>query len=149
MVVIAGTVAGMTLGGWGLYGIARVLGPRVLSVPLVNNLVTEERYGKAAAWFRAYGIGTLFLSKLVPGMHFCAVASAGILKMDWRAALIGILGSNIGMFAALAYIGKLTGDHWRQAYQALGTAGLVTVTALAAAVAAVALFKKFRRRTGK
>lgn len=123
-VIIFAPTAGMFLGSALLYTLAKIRGPEILGSRIFSRFVNKEVFDHAVTWFGRYGIWALFIGKLVPGMNFCAVLASGILRMPTAKAYLGFALSNLAAFAALAYAGKLAGDHWKEAYEILGATGL-------------------------
>jgi membrane protein DedA with SNARE-associated domain len=140
-VIISATVAGMTLGSVAVYYLARIYGTPLFARPPFDRIVKKDTYDRAAAWFEAYGIGTLFLAKFVPGMNFVAIVCAGILRFGQTKAVAGIFASNLFVFALLAFIGKTAGERWQDVYRLLGKAGGVIAVVVILLLLALLFFR--------
>ncbi|MFH1369015.1 MAG: DedA family protein [Elusimicrobiota bacterium] len=148
LVVIISTTSGMFLGGMALYHLARVYGSSFLEKPPFNRLINRQSYDKASLWFQKYGVWALFLGKLVPGMNFCALVCSGILKLETKKAVFGILASNLFFFCAIALSGMLAGDRVRQIIERMrGFWSILSVLAVILTFAAVYLYLKRRQKT--
>ncbi len=146
-VIITATALGSTLGNVLVYYLARKYGMALLKRKPFHTVFRNGLYVRSVAWFRKYGIGALFLAKYVPGMHFCAVVAAGVLRLRALKAVPGILGSNIVSFGLFAVLGYAVESHWRKAYAAM--AGISTLAAAAAAVILIIVLAFLARRERK
>ncbi len=69
---------GIALGDFGLYGIGRWLGPRVLE----RGWVSEARLQRARDWFRHNLVTAVLLSRFVPGMRLPTYLGAGVFEVS-------------------------------------------------------------------
>ena len=106
----------------------------------------QGAYDRASQWFRSYGILAFFLSKLVPGMNFMAVACAGILRLDAVRAFAGILGSNVFVFGLLALAGKAAGERWRDVSSAMSRIGTAFIAVLAVTIVLIVIYVRACRK---
>lgn len=147
-VIITGTASGMILGSMLLYAAARVYGPPFLNSASFRRVLRREQYDRAAQWFRKYGVWTFFAAKFAPGMNLCAVLCAGILGLDAGRAAAGIIGSNLVVFAGLAFLGKSVGENWQAAYRLVGGIGFLSFVLLLGGVLAVTFLKRPKKQSG-
>lgn len=76
-------------------------------------LITEDDYKKAVNWFKKYGNGVVFLSRLIPAVRTFISLPAGVFRMNiWKFLLFTFLGSFIWSFL-LSYTGFYLGTQWK------------------------------------
>ena len=68
--IISATTSGMFCGSLILYYISRRYHNTVISGTPLRKFFTKNSYLRAVGWFKKYGLWTVFLGKLVPGMSF-------------------------------------------------------------------------------
>lgn len=77
-------------------------------------LVTVDDYEKSRNWFKKYGNGVVFFSRLLPGVRTFISLPAGLAEMNiWKFSFYTFLGSLIWS-AALTYIGVYMGQRWHE-----------------------------------
>jgi membrane protein DedA with SNARE-associated domain len=146
-VIVAAVTLGMFSGSVLFYHIAKYYGVSVLKKPFFARLLNEETLGRTRAWFEKYGVVSLFAAKFIPGVYFCAVISSGILSVRRYRIYPAFLFSNLAAFATLAFIGKFSGENWRQVYGVIGRAGAaVSAIVLLAGSLAYLIFRYFRNK---
>ncbi|MEI8217953.1 MAG: DedA family protein [Elusimicrobiota bacterium] len=145
-VIIVSTVMGMSLGGIILYEIAHRYGSHYFDKKFFSKLMPESLYEKTTLLVHRYGVWSFFLSKFIPGMNFCTIVCAGLFKLPPLRTYAGIIASNAVIFALLAYMGKLAGDHWRSVFNVFGkTTAAAAITVIVIAVAAYK-YQAYRNR---
>lgn len=145
-VIIASTTIGMFVGGMSLFYLARIYGGAVIERPPLNKLIDRRSYDKGVAWFQKYGVWTLFLGKLVPGMCFCSIVCSGILKLGTKRAVFGIFASNLLFFGAIAVTGMFAGDEARHFIAWIRYLGSY-IYLIAAVIVLAVLFFYLRKRS--
>jgi membrane protein DedA with SNARE-associated domain len=115
-VIIISAALGMSLGHLIIYMLSIRHGEAILAMRPFNKLFTPRQYVKMKVLFRRYGVWSLFIAKVVPGMAFCSVVCSGIFKLRRQKAIIGIIGSNLLQFTGLVFLGRLVGVHWKETY---------------------------------
>jgi membrane protein DedA with SNARE-associated domain len=70
-----GVSLGIAVGDVGLYGIGRMLGPRVVRWGWVG----QEQLDRASLWFRRNVVSAVLLSRFVPGTRLATYLAAGVL----------------------------------------------------------------------
>jgi membrane protein DedA with SNARE-associated domain len=144
-VIITSTVFGMTIGSIILYALAWHYGVGLMQKHPFNLLVRGDIYEKSSRWFEKYGVWSLFLAKLVPGISICAVACSGIMRLSKGKAVLGILFSNVFAFSMLAFVGKSIESNWQQAYHWFNRIGLSAFFVICIVIVlAVILTRKLR-----
>ncbi|MCK5375994.1 MAG: DedA family protein [Acidobacteria bacterium] len=73
---LIGVSAGIAIGDVGLYGVGRLLGPRVVG----HGPLTPGRIRRASSWFQRNLVLAVLASRFVPGMRLPTYVSAGVLR---------------------------------------------------------------------
>ena len=115
IIIITATAAGMSCGSILLYYYVRARGLAFLQRTPFRKFTAGPSYHQAVAWFRRYGIYTVFLGKLVPGMSLATVICCGVFDWKFRTAVGAICGSNLLFFGVLAISGRFLGVSWGHA----------------------------------
>jgi membrane protein DedA with SNARE-associated domain len=116
-----------------LYHVTKNHGLSILNkTPLFKNFMTSARYRKIISWFKKYGIYTLFLGKLVPGMSLSTVICCGLLRLETAKTLAAIILSNLFFYAAIVMTGYILGTKWGYALPWLTQIGLISLAAMVA-----------------
>lgn len=75
-------------------------------------LVTEHEYLRAVKWFKKYGTGVTFFSRLLPVVRTFISLPAGLAEMNiWKFSFYTFAGSLLWS-ALLTYIGYILGSRW-------------------------------------
>ncbi len=75
-------------------------------------LITEHEYIRSVSWFKKYGNGIAFFSRLLPAVRTFISLPAGLSEMNvWKFSIYTFLGSLIWS-GLLAYIGFYLGENW-------------------------------------
>lgn len=75
-------------------------------------LLTEHEYLRSIHWFKKYGSGIAFFSRLLPAVRTVISLPAGLSEMNvWKFSLYTFFGSLIWS-AFLTYIGFYLGENW-------------------------------------
>lgn len=115
LIVLAGGF-GNLVGSLVAYGIGYYLEEHII-LSLVKKygkflLLTEEDYLKSIKWFKKYGGGIAFFSRLLPGVRTFISLPAGLSEMNiLKFSAYTLLGSLIWS-AILTYIGFFMGSRW-------------------------------------
>jgi len=142
-VTILSTTFGMTLGHLIIYYSSLLHGESVFAQKPISRFFSRKHYEKMQIWFGKYGIWSLFLAKVIPGMAFCSVLCCGTFKLSRMKAIIGITGSNLAQFTCLILLGKLAGEHWKEAFALFNRIGYLTLTGIIVIVVLILLYIKF------
>ena len=122
-VIIGATTSGMFCGSLILYYLSRRYHNTVISGTPLRKFFTKNSYFRAVGWFKKYGLWTVFLGKLVPGMSFYTIVCCGIFKLPTPKALAAFFSSNLIFFTVLAILGRTLGHHWRRIIPWLKSSG--------------------------
>jgi membrane protein DedA with SNARE-associated domain len=115
VVVLVGALGDLT-GSLISYAIGFYLEETVI-LRLINKygkfiLLSEHEYTRAVSWYKKYGSGITFFSRLLPGVRTFISVPAGLSEMNiWKFALFTFLGSLLWSFV-LACFGYYLGAHW-------------------------------------
>jgi len=75
-------------------------------------LISEHEYDKSEKWFRKYGQGIAFFSRLLPVVRTFISLPAGVAEMNfWKFCIFTFIGSFIWS-GLLAYVGFTLGKNW-------------------------------------
>lgn len=75
-------------------------------------LISEEEYLRALRWFRKYGQGVAFFSRLLPAVRTFISLPAGLAEMNvWKFSFYTFIGSFMWS-AVLVYVGYSFGANW-------------------------------------
>jgi membrane protein DedA with SNARE-associated domain len=131
VVIIVAAVCGMSGSSLLLYHLTKNHGLNILNkTPLLKNFMTTALYRKIICWFTKYGIYTLFLGKLVPGMSLYTVICCGLLRLETTKTLTAIFFSNLFFYTALVMTGYILGAKWGHALPWLTQIGLISMAAM-------------------
>ncbi|HVA96713.1 MAG TPA: DedA family protein [Candidatus Acidoferrales bacterium] len=115
LVVIVGAV-GNLVGSLVAYAIGYFLEEKVI-LTLIEKygkfiLLSKHEYVRAVGWYKKYGSGITFFSRLLPAVRTFISLPAGLSEMNiWKFAFYTFLGSLLWSFV-LAYVGFYLGSHW-------------------------------------
>ncbi|SYZ74334.1 conserved membrane hypothetical protein [Candidatus Zixiibacteriota bacterium] len=107
-------------------------------------LLSKKDIDNAERWTVKYGQMAIFISRLLPVVRTFISLPAGIARMNfWKFILYTFLGS-LPWCWALAYVGKILGDHWNTLGKYFHQADLVIILAVIAGIA-IFLWHKFKK----
>lgn len=115
LVILAGAL-GNLIGSLIGYAVGFYLEEKLL-VTVINKygkfiLVSEDDYHTAKTWFKKFGDGVVFVSRLLPAVRTYISLPAGIFAMNiWKFIVYTFIGSLIWS-GILAYIGYYLGSKW-------------------------------------
>ena len=111
LTAIAGTI-GCVIGSSIAYGVGAYGGRPLLERYGRYVLINTHDIDTADNWFRKYGEGTAFFSRMLPVVRTFISLPAGVARMNFpRFILYTALGSLLWSIA-LVYVGRALGDHW-------------------------------------
>jgi membrane protein DedA with SNARE-associated domain len=104
-VVLAGTV-GSYVGSAASYWIAQWLGAPLLKKYGKYVLVSEQKFHMAESWVAQYGLGGVFIARLLPVVRHLISIPAGIFRMNFvKFSIVTIVGAGLWCWV-LAWFGK-------------------------------------------
>jgi membrane protein DedA with SNARE-associated domain len=130
IIIITATAGGMFSGSFILYQITKTYGISLIEKTPLRKVISQNLYRKAFRWFKKYGLYTMYLGKLVPGMSLYTVICCGVLKMETKKALLAIFLSNLLFFMVLAIAGRLLGANWGNALPWLTKVGVISLATM-------------------
>jgi membrane protein DedA with SNARE-associated domain len=102
--------AGVWLGDFGLYWIARRYGRAVLDHPWFQRIAGKRLdLDQGERWFRDHGTAALLLSRAIPGTRLPTFVSAGLLNLPIRSFVAVTMASCAGWIAGLFGVSMLLG----------------------------------------
>lgn len=141
LAMAGGMAAGSTL----LYFLARSQEQRLMRHSFVSRQVSPELLVKVEVWFQRYGLWTIYIGKLLPGMSFATVLASGLFGVPPKRALNAIYLANMLYFSATVAIGRLLGENWQEVVLIGGTLWPWLLGAIALVAIAWLLIKQTRR----
>ena len=115
LVILVGAI-GNLVGSLIAYAIGYFLEEKVI-LRLVEKygkfiLLSKHEYVRAVDWYKKYGSGITFFSRLLPAVRTFISLPAGLAQMNiWKFSIFTFLGSLLWS-SVLAYIGYYLGKHW-------------------------------------
>lgn len=104
MTAVIGLCAGICLGDYWLYGMGRLLGPRIVHW----GWVSQGRLDRTARWFEKNMFTAVFVSRFVPGLRLPANLAAGISHASpWVYMPYALLASIIWTVVAVTLVSRL------------------------------------------
>lgn len=101
---VAGSVLAYAVGVWGGRAFIEKYGKYIL--------ISHHDMAIADNFFNKYGSGAIFFSRLMPVVRTFISLPAGIAKMNFTKFVIYSFLGSLPWCLALAYLGKILGDHW-------------------------------------
>jgi membrane protein DedA with SNARE-associated domain len=134
----------------GMYFYARAHGRRFFATGWRRKLMPPEAIAALESAYRRHGVYGIFFSRFLPGIRAAVTPFAGVAGMPPGRALIPAAAASAIWYAFLVAAGSLLGQSWPRARAVLEEANraLAAVTAVAAVLAAVLLWRRARRRAG-
>jgi membrane protein DedA with SNARE-associated domain len=106
----ASSFAGVWLGDFGLYWLARRYGRPVLDRPWFQRLCGKRLdLDRGERWFREHGTAALLLSRAIPGTRLPTFVSAGLLRLPTRPFIAVTMASCAAWIAGLFAVSMLLG----------------------------------------
>lgn len=99
--------------------------------------VTDARIDQAERWVAKYGMISIPVARLTPGLRIATTIVAGVLRVPFRVVLVSVVGVSLVWSYFWVHLGRALGDRWEVVAQGFERAGRVGI---AIAVVVVALF---------
>jgi membrane protein DedA with SNARE-associated domain len=104
---------GMSIGNLLFYTWVRHNNEYLLRWRIIKKQITPEYLEKARIWFHQYGVWTIYVGRVIPGMSFAVMFCCGILKIRRWKVYPAICISNLVFFGMLVAIGRYVGEQWQ------------------------------------
>ncbi|HHV98393.1 MAG TPA: hypothetical protein GXX36_02265 [Clostridiaceae bacterium] len=114
---------------------------RILNSNLVRRAFPRERLEKSKKWVQKYGFFVYIIAIFIPGMYLPTVFISGILAYRRYQAYLGMVVATLVHDVMLYISGSVLGGNWEKISQFLSMYKTITVLVIAAAVAAVVIYK--------
>ncbi len=142
------TLAVATLAGIGGSLIDYYIGLRGAHVLAEHRVLGKVLFSKhqlevAAGWFSKYGIATVFIARLVPGLRTIVSFPAGAVRMSLIKFVIFTTAGCLLWNALIIYVGVFLGDQWRAV---AGVSHYLIIGVVIAVVVAGMVFLVLRRK---
>jgi membrane protein DedA with SNARE-associated domain len=135
--MLAAVIVGSASGGAVVYGLGRRFGADGLQQRLrKQGLVVQEARLEAA--YARYGMITLFVGRLIPGVRSIVPLFAGALRLSAPLSLLVIIAASVMWYGTITWVAYQLGGDWEdfvQRVKGLGAWGLGGIVALAIVVA--------------
>ena len=139
---VFGSWCGITLS----YTIGRTLGLGAVHRYGKYVHLNDQRLNRVHGWFDRIGHWALFVGYYIAGVrHFTAIV-AGTSKLEFRSFALFAWSGGLFWVATFITLGYYIGDNWRQIAELVHRGTGYAALAMAAAVGAYLLFRRFRSR---
>lgn len=108
--------------------------------------VTDARIDQAERWVARYGMISIPIARLTPGLRIATTIVAGILRVPYRVVIVSVVGVSLVWSFFWVHLGRALGDRWEEAAQAFERAGRFGIAALVAIVALVLVARWWLQR---
>lgn len=145
-VSVAGAVGG-TLGSIVAYAVGAYGGRPLLERYGKYVLISRHDLDLADRWFRRYGDGTAFFSRLLPVVRTFISLPAGVARMPFAKFVAYSFVGSLIWSAILAYAGMKLGENWERVRAVMQRLDY-PIAALIVALIALYVYRHTRRRAG-
>jgi membrane protein DedA with SNARE-associated domain len=133
--------AGATCGSAILYTLALRGGRRLIHRFGRFIHVTDARIDQAERWVARYGMISIPVARLTPGLRIATTIVAGVLRVPYRVVIVSVVGVSLVWSFFWVHLGRALGDRWEEAAQTFERAGRVGIGIVVAVVAIVLLVR--------
>ncbi|MFN8537912.1 MAG: DedA family protein [Thermomicrobiales bacterium] len=103
--------------------------------------VTDARIDQAERWVGRYGMVSIPVARLTPGLRIATTIVAGVLRVPYRVVIVSVVGVSLVWSFFWIHLGRALGDRWEEAAQTFERAGRIGIVAVVAVVALVLLVR--------
>jgi membrane protein DedA with SNARE-associated domain len=111
--------------------------------------VTDARIDQAERWVARYGMISIPVARLTPGLRIATTIVAGVLRVPYRVVIVSVVGVSLVWSFFWIHLGRALGDRWEEAAQKFEQAGRIGLVAVVAVVALVLLGRWLWQRRSK
>lgn len=101
--------------------------------------VTDARLDQAERWVAKYGMISIPIARLTPGLRIATTIVSGVLRVPYRVVIASVVGVSLVWSFFWVYLGRALGDRWEEAAAAFERAGRVGIAIGVVLVALVLL----------
>jgi membrane protein DedA with SNARE-associated domain len=131
--------AGATCGSAILYTLALRGGRRLIHRFGKFIHVTDARIDQAERWVARYGMISIPIARLTPGLRIATTIVAGVLRVPYRVVVVSVVGVSLVWSFFWVHLGRALGDRWEEAAHQFERAGRIGIVVVVAVVALVLL----------
>ena len=97
------TLSGCLISAYIAYWIGRLVGPRMIKLPVLRSAISEKRLEKTKIFYAKYGFWTFIIGRFIPfGVRNCIFMSSGLSRMSFlKFALFDFIACSL--WASLAF----------------------------------------------
>lgn len=103
--------------------------------------VTDARIDQAERWVQRYGMVSIPIARLTPGLRIATTIVAGVLRVPYRVVIVSVVGVSLVWSFFWIHLGRALGDRWEEAAQTFERAGRIGIVAVVVVVALVLLVR--------
>jgi membrane protein DedA with SNARE-associated domain len=113
--------------------------------------VTDARIDQAERWVERYGMISIPIARLTPGLRIATTIVAGVLRVPYRVVFVSVVLVSLVWSFFWIHLGRALGDRWEEAAHTFDRAGRIGLLVVVAVVAIVLLGRWLlqRRQTGR
>ncbi len=150
--------SGLTIGNFVssmvIYFLVWQKGTHLLEWKFIRSKLSRENIAKTEVWFQKFGVWTLFIGKIIPGMTIVTVFCCGLFRVKRKQAIFAITLSNMLYYCGLVIVCQSIGRQWQSfcadAIEFISwTNGFILMSIVAIVVLCLALGKKYRKPHSK
>jgi membrane protein DedA with SNARE-associated domain len=137
VLVSLSATAGATCGSAILYTLALRGGRRLIHRFGKFIHVTDERIDQAERWVARYGMISIPVARLTPGLRIATTIVAGVLRVPYRVVVVSVVGVSLVWSFFWVYLGRALGERWEEAAHTFERAGRIGIAVVVAVVVVV------------
>lgn len=108
----------------------------------------EEKIDRAEHWVDRFGMISVPLARLTPGLRIYTTIIAGLLRVPYRIVIAAVVGASLIWSFFWVHLGYFLGENWEQGARVFERAGRWGIGIVVAVVAVVLLVRWLLRRRG-
>ena len=112
--------------------------------------VTDARIDQAERWVARYGMVSIPIARLTPGLRIATTIVSGVLRVPYRVVIVSVVGVSLVWSFFWVHLGKALGTRWEEGARNFERAGRWGILVMVVVMAAVLLTRWLlgRRKRG-